>query len=399
VLARSSFRDELREFYPQGRRGPLALLDYLGLPQSIRLDALRGVIAAAIMLAAAWLAGAAVMSLLQLWYEASISLEAAIAACMATAVADSISGLDQVMDQIQNSRSFAELDAAMARLEEYRQALEATDSPAAQQAYLACAVAKGDDWLRGQSWATPLVFIVPVAIATVLRFLSYRLMIKEGRDASDHARLGLFLRPFGGASTDDRIRFAERPQSFSDLIVSGSSRFGNIDQIFVEEASRFGAVYAIAKKGQKIPPSGARRIRCSDEEWRPHVAELVRAAWGCVICLASTDSMRWELGHLLAPSRVGEALVLSHPALRHNRAHDGVLEFALRGVGVEVAKRGWRKHVLGIVHWRGRPTILWSRRRDETVYQLAMRLFTRVHAGRAWKSTDVLQPSSRTEAR
>ena len=163
--------------------------------------------------------------------------------------------------------------------------------------------------------------VMPFVLAPVLLFVGsrvelgvrslLRLSLVEAQRA-DPRKPVLFLRAF----SDDQIALPPERSTWLGWIVDAGRRATNLDQMLLEEVTRYGPVVALGNPKDQFPPYGAARGYFENKDWQQAVAELCSTARAIIICLNDTPNIWWEVEHIVANRYLDKTLVLIHPQHR-----------------------------------------------------------------------------------
>jgi hypothetical protein len=163
--------------------------------------------------------------------------------------------------------------------------------------------------LPGQSSIVgTIIAFMGASAAVALIALGKRLAARTAADVREHdpRRPIVLLRNFH----DDFLKL-KRSMFLSTLyyqFFAGETL--TLEELIARKLSRFGPVVAVARPGQRLPPTGFARMWLSDE-WKDKVEELIHDARLVVLVLgeirSSEEGFGWELATVLktlAPERV-----------------------------------------------------------------------------------------------
>lgn len=213
-------------------------------------------------------------------------------------------------------------------------------------------------------------------------FLS-ALLWKKGKSAfqqdsrirffSDDRRPVIYLRPFSADSSSGflaspstgKLENAARYVGVPTDAVKLEARSEESD--LVSDLDDFGAVLAIGRPGETIPPLGAPRLYVNDADWQEAVRVFVHFARLVFVRAGETAGLRWELGYLRSECDPGKIITFFPPTngLKRKAAISLVEDELGISLPAELSRQGKRPAsydgyiVMFGKEWQ--PTISWVR--------------------------------------
>ena len=132
----------------------------------------------------------------------------------------------------------------------------------------------------------------------------------------------LFLRSFG----DDQVAFQKRGRLLMSFLSDITDPPSNLDQELLWEGMFFGPVVALGNPADKVPPYGIARGYVANRNWQQVVSELASEAAAIVICFDDTDSLWWEVEHVLTNSYIEKTLFLLNPKYAESGANSVLVD-------------------------------------------------------------------------
>lgn len=171
--------------------------------------------------------------------------------------------------------------------------------------------------------------------------------------ASDNRPPILFLRAF----RDDQVTLpTPRYDPLGKLLNSGFPK-EHFEHLLLLEGTRFGPVVALGNPNDRYPPYGVSRGYFEHKDWKGAVSDLAQKSAAIVLCFDETDSVLWELEHIIQHQYVHKALFLIHPQIVGKPRKDLVRalwgQLNVETDGSELNRDGGEKEIIGV--WNGGP--------------------------------------------
>jgi hypothetical protein len=165
-------------------------------------------------------------------------------------------------------------------------------------------------FLVGGIQAAGLIGIMILLILLRFAARSFTRTSLENLVSKDQRPVILFLRSF----RDDQVKLKKPRSGIIMRMVSFGEPRPMLDHILLEEGTRYGPVVALGAPGRRRP-FGAARTYVSNEQWRETVMEFCRQSGMVVVTVDETESVRWEVQHILAEKHLPKTLFLLPPRL------------------------------------------------------------------------------------
>jgi hypothetical protein len=120
----------------------------------------------------------------------------------------------------------------------------------------------------------------------------------------------LFLRAF----RNDQLAVPVPQLGYLSRLIALGLPAHSVDTILVEEGVRFGPVVALGNPRDPLPPYGAARGYFQDKDWKRAVTDLAKASQLIVLCLEDTESVAWEIDHVIGQGYLSKVLFVVPPA-------------------------------------------------------------------------------------
>ncbi|HML50082.1 MAG TPA: PQQ-binding-like beta-propeller repeat protein [Propionicimonas sp.] len=234
-------------------------------------------------------------------------------------------------------------------------------------------------------WFAFWVFLVMQWVAVLLLLLAFvpialarRLALKTaaGRPITP-GEYALLLRNFSDDYLEMRVRQVGRASVLDQLFLRRRNRFEEIEAISLD---REGAVVAVGKPGERLPPGvGAQRLYFGSD-WQQRVEVLMRDARLIVLNLGRSEALIWEATRL---SQLGvlHKTVFVMPPVDQNEQRERLAALA------EACKVPWHllepmygnRHVLAVslTFSQPYPLVLLSATQDDVSYDKALQIASR----------------------
>lgn len=122
----------------------------------------------------------------------------------------------------------------------------------------------------------------------------------------------LFLRAF----RDDQVDLPEPRYTLLGRLLATAKQRDTLDHILLNEGTLYGPMIALGNPKDHMPPYGAARGFFANEHWQEAVTGLARASLAVVISVDDTESIWWEIEHLVGNDHLDKTLFLVHPRFR-----------------------------------------------------------------------------------
>ena len=192
----------------------------------------------------------------------------------------------------------------------------------------------------------------------------------------------LFLRSF----KEDRAALPKpRLSPLGRLLLFGRPA-KSIDEVLLEEASRYGPVIAAGSPSDLEPPFGAARGYFDNSEWQSVVSELINRSRLIVVCVDQTRGIHWELNEILEHGGYRKALFLLPDALVHRGENREVIQMikrrSLEGNIIDPPENSGGSATIGWFRDGDASAVeLRSNQCSDLAFGLAIRLFLRTRLG------------------
>jgi hypothetical protein len=192
----------------------------------------------------------------------------------------------------------------------------------------------------------------------------------------------LYLRSF----QDDRIALPAPRLPLPPKILDYARRDLRLEHLLLEEGTPYGPVVALGDPNEKLPAYGAAKGYFDNASWRDAVAKIADESRAVVIALNVTDSIWWEVAHIVSSGHLDKTLFLMRPADAAPSANGPMLARLLAAIGApgEAAGPADAKSPPVIALYRGgdgRLRFVKSRTFSRFAYLLALRHFLREKFG------------------
>jgi hypothetical protein len=161
-----------------------------------------------------------------------------------------------------------------------------------------------------------VLIVVPLSIAIanwLLNRAHKRIRFSvEGITAADPRAPVLFLRAF----RDDQVTLARPRHTPLGRLFAIAVPRQSLDHMLLNEGTLYGPMVALGNPKDEMPPYGVARGYVANERWQDAVTQMARASLAVVICVDDTDSMWWEIEHLVGHDHLKKTLFLIHPNFR-----------------------------------------------------------------------------------
>jgi hypothetical protein len=142
----------------------------------------------------------------------------------------------------------------------------------------------------------------------------------------------LFLRAF----RDDQVALSTPRYTWLGRLFAIAMPLQSLDHLLLSEGTLYGPMVALGNPKDAMPPYGVARGYVGNEHWQDSVKDLARAALAIVICVDDTDSMWWEVEHLVAEQYLDKALILLHPKFAAVPENVRITERLLNKLPIEI---------------------------------------------------------------
>lgn len=200
----------------------------------------------------------------------------------------------------------------------------------------------------------------------------------------------LFLRAF----KDDQLAVPPARLGFLGRLISFGLPPHSLDTILVEEGVRFGPVVALGNPRDAFPPYGAARGYFENKDWQDAVRDLAEQSQLIVLCAEETESVAWEIDHVIAQGYLPKVLFIVPPAYgdpERNvalvRRLIGKLRERYPGLAAEAHQQTANTLALAFDD-AGQPELVQSSSGSRVAYQLALRRLIRARLGEAWRPVE-----------
>jgi hypothetical protein len=119
----------------------------------------------------------------------------------------------------------------------------------------------------------------------------------------------LFLRAF----KDDQLDVPRARLGFVGRLMASGMLPPSLDTILVEEGVRYGPVVALGNPKDPFPPYGAARGYFQNRDWKDAVSDLAERSQLIVLCAEDTESVAWEIDHVIETGQLGKVLFVVPP--------------------------------------------------------------------------------------
>lgn len=169
------------------------------------------------------------------------------------------------------------------------------------------------------------IVLAPVAVAIanlLLRWGQNRIRFSiEQITAVDARPPILFLRAF----RDDQVALANPHYTLLGRFFAIATPRLSLDHILLNEGTLYGPVVALGNPSDPLPPYGVARGYVSDARWKDTVAALAKDALAVILCVDDTDSMWWEIDHIVTSEHLQKTVFLIHPNFRGKRENAAIM--------------------------------------------------------------------------
>ncbi len=144
-----------------------------------------------------------------------------------------------------------------------------------------------------------------------------------------------------------------------------------LEDCLARELSRKGPPVAIGAPGELLPPVGAYRQYCSEDEWRAVVLSRMAEAQAVVVIASQTKWLSWELDQIVRNNHIGKCMIFFPPLTPD--AHADRVEAVLRAISpnapADIAASGL---VALLFHPSGPVTAVVDQKQSKQSYVLAV---------------------------
>lgn len=157
-----------------------------------------------------------------------------------------------------------------------------------------------------------LISVIALGLFLLLRFCAERLIIRHLREASRNSfeRNTVYLRSFG----EDLVKIdRKRRGALSRLLYATDILRPSLDFMLSQLLMHQGPVVSLGKPGQTMAPFGTQKIYLPENDWKQEVCRLISESVRIVICLDTSDGVKWELDEIFASRSDTKALFLLSP--------------------------------------------------------------------------------------
>jgi hypothetical protein len=210
--------------------------------------------------------------------------------------------------------------------------------------------------------------IAIMILLIVLRFAarSFTRTSLENLISKDQRPIILFLRSF----RDDQVKLKKPRSGIVMRMVSFGEPRPMLDHILLEEGTCYGPVVALGAPGVRRP-FGAARTYVSNEQWRETVIEFCRQSGMVVVTVDETESVRWEVQHILAQKHLPKTLFLLPPRLIGSAEVGRILPLVLTQVGEPAPE--WISTLVHLLQTEQRYCVGWFWKTEHQVEVLTTR--------------------------
>lgn len=175
---------------------------------------------------------------------------------------------------------------------------------------------------------------------------------------------------------DDSLRIRSRTVGARFLDRLTLRRWERFEEVVARSLGAVGPVRALSEPGTRLPPLGAVRESASMDVWRDRITELMDAAPMIAVCVARTESLRWEVWQISERNAIARTMFLlppTDPMDRRRRLHALAAMLNLHPGMIDLEAPGSR--VLAVtMPLPGRPVVYTSRAHDDVSYVVAIEL-------------------------
>jgi hypothetical protein len=193
---------------------------------------------------------------------------------------------------------------------------------------------------------------------------------------------------------DDSLRIRSRTVGARFLDRLTLRRWERFEEVVARSLGAVGPVRALSEPGTRLPPLGAVRESASMDAWRDRITELMDAAPMIAVCVARTESLRWEVWQISERNAIARTMFLlppTDPTNRRRRLHALAAMLNLDPGMLDLEAPGSR--VLAVtMPLPGRPVVYTSRAHDDVSYVVAIE-----RAAQQLKQIDVPPPPAIVE--
>lgn len=223
--------------------------------------------------------------------------------------------------------------------------------------------------LLGTSASRPMAVAgaVTIWLARVPLALARRFALARPNPASKYEIV--FLRSF----QDDGLKIRVRGDSRGIVDRLTMQHRHGYEHLLVASAQPFGPVVAIGQPGERVPPIGAFRRYCEDDEWQGAVQQMLRGAKFVVLSVGDTPSVGWEISKVRDLGLLDRTVFVVPPvdrAARLKRLEILALQLAFHPALVQPTDRG--VECVGVMFEGARPVPLVSAGYDYASYHSAI---------------------------
>ncbi len=163
----------------------------------------------------------------------------------------------------------------------------------------------------------------------------------------------LYLRTF----KDEERLFARPPRGARDVLSQYFNRYSHspnklyqtFEEFFtVSIRTRLGPFVALGNPEDSLPPLGAGRTYASDETWKKEVERLAKDALCILAPVSQSESLEWELGHLMRSGLLKKLFILTPPSASQPLTSPLVrlIDFLIRLLTVESIEKWKRREAM-----------------------------------------------------
>ncbi|WP_127044929.1 hypothetical protein [Pseudorhodobacter sp. E13] len=156
------------------------------------------------------------------------------------------------------------------------------------------------------------ISVIALGLFLLLRFFAERLIIRHLRGSSrnSHERNTVYLRSFG----EDLVKLdRKRRGPLSRLLYATEILRPSLDFMLSQLLMHQGPVVSLGKPGQIMAPFGTQKSYLPENDWKQEVSRLISESVRIVVCLDTSDGVKWELDEIFSSRSDTKTLFLFSP--------------------------------------------------------------------------------------